>query len=279
VALVAVACGTAPEGYEDLGDGVHWRLIELGDGERTAQDEDSVHVALRITAAASPRTVLYAGAAWCAAIDLRGSAFDGALGRMHAGDRAHVIAPYGRIPWKALRAAPPASDDTARVLVDLVLEAVGAPAGHRQEHAPGPAADGRRAVQLYLGRGGAPWHRWGNSMFHYRIEGPARDTARVRHGDRVTIHYTGRRLVDSVLVDDPLLEGEGFSFRFGDRDQVVEGMEVAVSLLREGETGHFILPGEMAFGARGVPGAVAPYEPLLYTVRLVRVERADTSAR
>jgi FKBP-type peptidyl-prolyl cis-trans isomerase len=43
--------------------------------------------------------------------------------------------------------------------------------------------------------------------------------------------------------------------------------------LREGGVGQFILPSAYAFGARGVPGVVDPYTPVLYRVSVVRVGR------
>lgn len=280
---VAMGCGGAPEGYDRVGDGVHLRLLELGDGQYTAADADSVLLGLRIHAAADPRIPLFEGAHWYAVADLRGAAFDPPFGRMHAGDRAHLIAERRHIPWHVLRPAHfTTATDTSRVLVSFDLLAIRTPEEMSQAAAlmQEEIAVGRRAISNYLRHATVDWQRWGNSMFHYRIEGRATDTARVRAGDPLVIAYEGRRLVDSVLIDDSRMHGQDFAFRFGDADQVVEGLEVAVSLLREGETGHFIIPGEMAFGARGVSGSLAPYEPVLYKVRLLRVERGPvTTAR
>jgi peptidyl-prolyl cis-trans isomerase A (cyclophilin A) len=94
-------------------------------------------------------------------------------------------------------------------------------------------------------------------------------------GDHVTISYQGRRMEDGLLFDDTRKNGEAFSFRFGDKDQVMPGLEVAVHLLREGQEGTFLFPSDLAFGAKGIPGVLEPHMPVDYTVRLDKVERAS----
>lgn len=275
------ACSGAPEGYVHVGDGIHYRLLELGDGERVPDEADSVLLALRVQRTKGSERPVFEGTHWYAVKDVRTGVLAHPMARMHTGDRAHLLAEGRHVPWRALRAgANGAVDDTVHVGVHVQLLAIAGPsdiAAHR------PGEDdlqrGHRIITAHVRGGDAGWRRWGNSMFHYRVEGRASDTAAVRRGDVVTIAYEGRRLVDSVLIDDSRLNDQDFTFRFGDTDQVLEGVEVAVSLLRAGETGRFLIPGEMAFGARGVAGTVGPFEPVLYTVRLLRVERGSVSAR
>jgi FKBP-type peptidyl-prolyl cis-trans isomerase len=56
-------------------------------------------------------------------------------------------------------------------------------------------------------------------------------------------------------------------------------LEVAVHLLREGQLGTFLFPSEMAFGAKGIPGVLDPYMPVMYSVRLEKVERASPKTK
>ena len=95
-------------------------------------------------------------------------------------------------------------------------------------------------------------------------------------GDHITISYKGRRIEDGQVFDDTQRNGEPLSFTYGDKDQVMKGLEVAVHLLREGQEGSFIFPSEYAFSAKGIPDVLDPYMPVEYTVRLEKVQRSST---
>jgi FKBP-type peptidyl-prolyl cis-trans isomerase len=131
----------------------------------------------------------------------------------------------------------------------------------------------RKLIAAFMKNSGHDWIQWGTSELHYRINGAASDTARVKAGDLVEVSWRGFRLEDGVEIDDTQANAGPFSFRYGDQDQVIKGVETAVMLLREGQEGEFILPTDMAFGARGVDGLVEPWSPLRYVVKLERVER------
>ncbi|MDQ3101959.1 MAG: FKBP-type peptidyl-prolyl cis-trans isomerase [Bacteroidota bacterium] len=142
-----------------------------------------------------------------------------------------------------------------------------------------PQAFERELIFKFLDRLGDNWQQWGTSAIHFAIEGITTDTAGVVKGDIVTISYTGKRLEDGSEFDSTEKNGGPMTFRFGDKDQVINGLEIAVLQLREGQQGEFLFPSEYAFGARGIESMIDPYTPVIYTVRLEEVQRAGTSAR
>jgi FKBP-type peptidyl-prolyl cis-trans isomerase len=277
--LLVVACDSSPHaGYKKVGEEVYLRYHALGDGEMDLQDGDSIHLVVRASLVGDAAGTLLSTQRWYAAADLRSGAFVPVVERIHEGDSIGLIAPSVAIPWDALAPVgwrPPAG--ASEVNVEFALLAVRDPATieaeqerHRQAD---PEGYQRKLVAAFMARSGHEWQQWGTSLLHHRIEGKAVDTARVRPGDVVHLSWTGSRLEDGAVIDDTRRLGAPFSFRYGDKDQVIGGVETAVMLLREGQEGDFIIPAEMAFGARGVQGLVDPWSPVRYVVALDRVER------
>ena len=278
IALLTACSGSPYPGFTETEDGVHVRLHTLGDGVELASDSDSVHVRLRIAHWGDAPGTLYSTERTYATRTIRKAMMREALGRMHAGDSMSLIVPADQVPWSDLRLdVAPIPADTGTVQVELGLLAIITPQMMRDATAEAkrndPEGYERRLIKAYLASSAQPWTQWGSSEMHYFVEVAPSDTNAVKQGALVSVSYEGRRLEDGVMVDDTERQGGAFSWRYGDPDQVMQGMEIAVQLLREGGVGQFILPSAYAFGARGVPGVVDPYTPVLYRVSVVRVGR------
>ena len=281
-ALLAVlaACdgGTYP-GFKEVSPGVHFRLLGLGASDSSLAADDSVLLRFRASPVGGDAGSLFSTERWYAVRDLRQGTWASALERTRSGDSVSIILRADGLPWRVLspdgRFEPP---DTLMVQVELALMESLTPAQQRSRaenrRALDPEGAERRELAAFLSAAVGTWTRWGTSDLHYTLGPVAGDTARVRAGDRVSISYVGSRLDGGEPFDESDRHGQPFTFRFGDPDQVLPGIEVAVSLLRPGQQGRFVLPSSMAFGGKGVPQVVRPYEPVLYDVHLVAVERA-----
>lgn len=278
-ALLFSACGGSPYmGYKEVEDDVHVRLITLGDGDDLATDSDSIHVRFRVSQLSDAPGSFLSTERWYAAKDLRSGALMPVFRRLHEGDSMSVIAQAGSLPWTVITSGT--SDvvaDSAHMRTELSLLAIRTPALMRAEEEKrrreDPEGYERRLISAYLSNEPVGWMRWGTSDMHYLITGEALDTNRIVFRESITISWTGVRLEDGQTFDDTRKNGGAFTFRFGDQDQVIRGVEVAVSLLREGQEGRFIFPSSLAFGAKGIPGTLDPWTPVLYTVRIEAVER------
>jgi FKBP-type peptidyl-prolyl cis-trans isomerase len=274
---VLCACNSSPyEGYKRVAGEVDLRLHILGDGEQRVEDGDSIHLRLRAALLGQEPGSYVSTEQWFAARDLRQGAFVPVLQRMHEGDSMSVIARGTALPWSVI--APHALDpiaDTAHVQVELSMLGLRTAAMMQAEQerirTADPEAFERELIAAYRARTPGPWLRWGTSEVYYVVSGTAVDTTAVRMGEQVTIAYTGARMEDGHVFDDTGRNGGPLSFRFGDPDQVMPGLETAVHLLREGQEGTFLLPSPMAFGAKGIPGVLDPYTPVVYTVHLEKV--------
>ena len=278
--MVFAACGYSPyPGYKRVENGVYLRLVALGDGERLVQPGDCVLVRVRAAQHGADPGSLLSTEAWYLGAHVLRDALQPAVRRMQEGDSMSLITRAERFPWRVvaphLEAFP---HDTTLVQVELSVRQLRTPdqlrAERDRQRRQEPERFEQRLIEAYLQRTSIPLQRWGTSQLHYHITGTALDTTATRRGDVVQIAYNGRRVEDGITVDDSHANGHDLVYRVGDQDQVIEGVAVAVHLLREGQEGTFIVPSSMAFGERGVPGIIDPWTPLVYSVRLVKVERS-----
>lgn len=84
----------------------------------------------------------------------------------------------------------------------------------------------------------------------------------------VTVHYTGA-LINGKVFDSSVGRGEPISFGL---NQVIPGWTEGLQLMREGEKAELVIPQDIGYGARGAPGAIPPYQTLVFQVELIKVQ-------
>ncbi len=85
--------------------------------------------------------------------------------------------------------------------------------------------------------------------------------------ERVTVHYAGWTIAGRPF-DSSWSRGKPASFGL---DRVIGGWTEGLQLLREGGSGLFVIPPELAYGARGAPPAIGPNATLVFHVDLLSV--------
>ena len=90
-----------------------------------------------------------------------------------------------------------------------------------------------------------------------------------KKGDLVTVHYTGW-LTTGQKFDSSVDRDEPFSFALGER-QVIAGWDQGVATMQVGDKVRLTLPPELAYGARGFPGAIPPNATLIFEVELLGI--------
>ena len=90
-------------------------------------------------------------------------------------------------------------------------------------------------------------------------------------GDTVTVHYEGR-FFNGKFFDSTKRRNSPFQFVYGRKWQVIEGLELAIGRMVEGERALFILPSQIGFGETGSStGIIPPYTSTLFEVELLEV--------
>lgn len=272
-ALLMFGCGGSRfDGFKEVADGTYLRYHRLGEGDALADDADSVLLRVRFAAMGEEPGSLYSTERWYAASDLRDGALRPVLRRIHEGDSMSVIAAQHRWPWGVLagNAVPPLADTTT-LRAELCLLRIRTPEQMRVQREARRRADPisfeRALIEARVASDSGRWTRWGTSDMHFEVRGSATDTQAVVLGELVTVAWSGVDLITGRRIDAQ----EAFTWRYGDPDQVIAGMQTAVSLMRLGQEGSFILPSSMAFADRGLSGLVEPWTPVIYEVRITSI--------
>jgi FKBP-type peptidyl-prolyl cis-trans isomerase len=278
VLLLFTSCSPYPD-HKQIAEDTYIRLYSLGEGEVLPQDGDSLLLRIRISEVNGDHGSILSTERWFAVEDLREGAFTHVLQQIHEGDSISFISPSEELPWNALRheedtmAAPEGIILRAEIGLRQLLTVAMMEDREKRMKQQDPQRFEQELTRTFVARLGIAWEQWGTSQVFYNIQGIAMDTLPVTAGDIITISYTGKRIEDGSTFDSTEQHGGPMTFRFGDKDQVIHGLEVAISLLREGQEGDFFFPSEYAFGAKGVDQLIEPYTPVLYTVRLEHIQR------
>lgn len=88
-------------------------------------------------------------------------------------------------------------------------------------------------------------------------------------GQTVTVQYTGI-LLDGTKFDSSRDRNRPFSFQIGEGD-VIRGWDEGISTMRVGGRRQLIIPAELAYGSRGVPGVIPANAPLIFDVEVIGI--------
>ncbi len=112
-----------------------------------------------------------------------------------------------------------------------------------------------------------------NSGLTSQILKPSTGTETPKAGQKVTVHYAGWLDDNGKLgkkFDSSVDRGQKFTFTIG-VGQVIKGWDEGVMLMRVGEKRRLTIPSHLAYGPRGVPGAIPPNATLIFDVELFAI--------
>ena len=94
--------------------------------------------------------------------------------------------------------------------------------------------------------------------------------AKAEAGKTVSVHYTGK-LSNGTKFDSSYERNQPIEFELG-RGRVIKGWDEGISLLNVGSKATFIIPPDLAYGARGAGGVIPPNATLIFDVELVEIK-------
>ncbi|MDX9846945.1 MAG: FKBP-type peptidyl-prolyl cis-trans isomerase [Tenuifilaceae bacterium] len=96
--------------------------------------------------------------------------------------------------------------------------------------------------------------------------------SQIQEGDTITVHYEGR-FFNGKYFDSTRKRNEPFQFVYGQKWQVIPGLEEAIGMMYPGEKSLFIIPSYIAFGQGGSSTGIVPaFTPVVFEVEIVDVK-------
>lgn len=276
--LFIQACENEHSDFHRLNEEVEFRRVFLGGGEREVAPNEAVRFFVRMTTPEKdPRwigedtvTVVLSGPA---------NNWSDMLCSMTKGDSSIFrIARKGLPPYpegmKSLD--PPDSLERVRLEIRLVdhipsFSLLENALKRREGNVPaGLWREWKGIQQEVLKRSADPEKHFVNGIYLFLEEKGSGE--KIKKGREVGIHYRGH-LPDRTVFDDSYDRREPFSFRYGDPEQVIEGMERGLGRLREGDRASLVIPSNLAFEKKNLSeGILPPYTFVIYYVEVMEVE-------
>ncbi len=99
---------------------------------------------------------------------------------------------------------------------------------------------------------------------------------KARVGKRVTVHYSGWLMTAAgekgAAFDSSYNRGLPFSFILGS-GKVIKGWDEGIAHLHVGDKARLIIPADLGYGSRAIPGLIPANSTLIFDVELVDIEQ------
>jgi len=96
------------------------------------------------------------------------------------------------------------------------------------------------------------------------------DGATPEKGQTVAVHYKGM-FADGNVFDSSYKRGNPIEFPVG-MGNVIAGWDEGILLLQVGDKARFVIPSDLAYGARGAGGVIPPNANLVFDVELMNIK-------
>jgi FKBP-type peptidyl-prolyl cis-trans isomerase len=90
-------------------------------------------------------------------------------------------------------------------------------------------------------------------------------------GNRVAVLYVGR-LLNGTVFDEQMDKADPFVFRVR-REEVIQGWDEILQLMKVGEKRLVIIPPELAYGTRGQPPKIGRNATLVFEIELLEIRK------
>ena len=280
--VLIISIAGCNDGWESMGDNIKKRLIAVGDCSPAIKDATYFIIETEYSVSAPPalksdghHTIFYHNLndktllPWEDSLHWR---IKQELLGMNCGDAMVISAPIHAVNKTFLCGFNDLPSDRGEDLIEVNFKIMKTfdEQGYRDyllssaQH--GEIAETEAIELLLMNNTEIAYEKHGDCFIQPLIVG-AGDTIAV--GSEVTIAYT-----TSLLNDKPLDKPTELQFTFGRPDQVVEGLQYALSMMRCGDEAYVYLPSYLAFGEEGSTGGVVPPKtPVCFKLKVVDVKK------
>ena len=261
------SCDNKYPEYKELEHGIYLKLIALGDGE-LLNDNKFVRANISVEKEGSPvyqRKSIYP-------FELNSSsAFDQVFSQFSEGDSLSLKVPSLHLKESGIRFDHNYEGDLdVHIKIEEYLS--------EQEHALYVEENDFEMIeQLLLNKYLKQEAIDVNDMVHgihkeilKKGDGPV-----AKNGDVIYVHYIGK-FISGIEFDNTYHNEEPFEFTLGTPGQVIEGLEIALKGMKEGDKTKIIIPSQLAFGEYGSStGLIPPFTTVIYNLEIIKVRTVN----
>jgi peptidylprolyl isomerase len=282
--IVLMSCNAPTDGYVHLDSGVKRKLLGFGDGSDQMSEAVYAVIGIKLT----PAGLDYFH--YDSDMEFDPAEYDwdtnrlmiSELGGMCSGDSIEWIVPYREI--KGLFCDEYVIDevdisDTASMRLVVSTRVVYTEANYLKS--PERAEKMRQLEEIQFIEqeiyvlGLRDSLKWKNGIYERVLK--QGDGKRLSYGDELTLGFEGYFL-NNELFDSAVDSATFMYFPYGKSDQVIRGLEIALSGMGVGDEKEVWIPSHLAFGVKGSGhNIVPPSTPVKYTLQIVDVLTADSA--
>lgn len=108
--------------------------------------------------------------------------------------------------------------------------------------------------------------------FYYTNQNPTADYT-AKFGDKVTYNYSITDIAGNVLYEKK--KDADYQY-FMDKEEIFSGLRSALKILKEGESGVFFFPSELAYGYRGDKDKIEYNQPIIADIQVITIEKSNS---
>lgn len=280
IVLLAFGCSNKSSkfpGFSMTESGIHYKLVSLGDG--SVKPEISNYLTVNISYRTSKDSLFFQGLRKFQLLEpIQKGSIDECFMMLALGDSASFYFPADSFFKRTLETELPrfiSKGDLMRV--DIKMMEIQSEKQYQQEkeaflHWINDFGDYEKVILKQYMQGEKLSIVPTTSGLYYipvlKSQGKS-----VAIGDTVTVNYEGR-FFNNKIFDSTKKRNEPFQFVYGQKWQVIEGLEEAIGMMKEGERSLFIIPSRLAFGENGSStGIIPPFTSVVFEVELIEVKK------
>lgn len=275
---------SAYKGYTETNSGLFYKLQSIGDGKIKPSSGD--YLQLIITYKTEKDSIFFdtysTNETGKVILPFKHSSFIGSfeegLTNMNAGDSVSFIVSADSLFEKFFRTERPMFLKAgSKVKMDVKLYSILSEKKYEaeldkfQQLIDDRDIEEQRKLQLFLDTSRTQFIPLENGMYYLPIK---QGTGCVpEEGNKVKIQYKGFFL-NGKQFESTYDRGQPLEFTIGEQEQVIKGIERAISFMNEGSKTKFIIPSHLAFGESGSStNIVPPYSTVIYEIELLNLTK------
>ncbi len=280
VLFLVSSCGNESKlfpGYSVTPSGIHYKLFLLGDGEQ--KPEISNYITVSIAYRTVNDSLFFSGVRKFQFTEpqFKGSV-DEIFSILELGDSAAFYISADLFFSKTLETTLPRFIDSASYMrVDVKLLEIQSEKQHQQEKEAflnwiEDFGEYEKVIlKQYLEGQPLDFEPTGSGLYYIPVQHGTGNVVQV--GDTVVVHFEGR-FFNGKFFDSTRKRNEAFQFVYGQKWQVIPGLEEAIGLMRKEERSLFIIPSHLAFGEGGSSTGIVPaFTSVVFEVEIVDIKR------